>query len=97
MTCAIGRHRVPVSRSLFLDSSNDDVRFYDPGDTWEDGYSDYTDGDDEEEYVEASVRVRLSCFKRWHRACERWPPFQFPELASGRCCDRRRLRQTMEN
>jgi hypothetical protein len=27
--------------------SNGDVRFYDSGDTWEEGYSDYTDGDDE--------------------------------------------------
>jgi hypothetical protein len=27
--------------------SNGDVRFYDAGDTWEDGYSDYSDGDDE--------------------------------------------------
>jgi hypothetical protein len=26
---------------------NGGVRFYDPGDTWEEGYSDYSDGDDE--------------------------------------------------
>jgi hypothetical protein len=48
------RWLAPVDGNEFLSAdpffsmlSSNDVRFYDAGDTWEDGYSDYTDGDDE--------------------------------------------------